>query len=249
MQGNGQQLKFLSSYKKGDLYFARSCFGNALAIDAGYAPAHVGLSFTYSLAWMHNLDGDYLNRVALDRAHDAARRAIHFNPRLPKARAEFGFCELWKRNYRSALDGFEYAISLNPSFCDWRYAAALTLDGQFEITKRVVQDYMCRDPIYPAMAIGWLGIALHMQGRYREALTPLLEFRDRAPGHRGAHSQLAAVYARLGMDDEAREELAALLQIDPAHRIGHHIRALQPYRHREHNEHLWKGLRMAGLPE
>jgi adenylate cyclase len=249
MQGNGQQLKFLATYKKDDLYLARSCFEHALAIDGGYAPAHVGLSFTHSLAWMHNLDSDYLNRAALERAHEVARRAIHFNPRLPKARAELGFCELWKRNYRAALDGFQYAVSLNPNFCDWRYAAALTLDGQFEATIRVIQDYMRRDPLYPAMAIGWLGIALHMQGRYREALKPLLEFRDRAPGHRGAHSQLAAVYARLGMGDEARQELAALLKIDPQHRIGHHIRALQPYRLQEHNEHLWEGLRMAGLPD
>lgn len=247
MQGNGQQLKFLSTYKRKDLYVARSCFENALALDADYAAAYVGLSFTYSLAWMHNLDGDYLNRAALDRAHEAARHAIHSNSRLPKARAELGFCELWKRNYRAALDGFQYAISLNPNFCDWRYAAALTLDGQFEATISIVQDYMRRDPFYPAMAIGWLGIALHMQGRYSEALPPLLEFRDRAPGHRGAHSQLAAVYARLGMDEDARQELTALLKIDPEHRIGHHIRALQPYRLQEHNEHLWEGLRMAGL--
>lgn len=249
MQGNGQQLKFLSTYEKNDLYLARSCFEKALDIDAGYAPGHVGLSFTYSLAWMHNLDGDYLNPAALDRAHDAARLAIHFNARLPKARAELGFCELWKRNHQAALEGFQYAITLNPNFCDWRYAAALTLDGQFEATISIVQDYMRRDPFYPAMAIGWLGIALHMQGRYREALAPLLEFRDRAPGHRGAHSQLAAVYARLGMDDDARQELTALLKIDPEHRIGHHIRALQPYRLQEHNEHLWEGLRMAGLPD
>lgn len=249
MQGNGHQLKFLSTYKKDDLYKARSCFNNALAIDAGYAPAHVGLSFTFSLAWMHNLDGDYLNQSALDRANEAARLAIHFNPRLPKARAELGYCALWRKNYRAALDGFEQAISLNPNFCDWRYAAALTLDGQFEATIRVVQDYMRRDPFYPAMAIGWLGIALHMQGRYHDALTPLLEFRDRAPAHRGARTQLAAVYARLGMEDEAQQELAALLKIDPGHRIGHHIRALQPYRLRDHNEHLWEGLRMAGLPD
>jgi adenylate cyclase len=108
---------------------------------------------------------------------------------------------------------------------------------------------MRRDPLYPAMAVGRLGIALHMQGRYDEAVVPLREFKTRAPVHRACHTHLAAVYARLGMRKEARAAISDLLAIDPGHCISHHIRLLSPYREQSHNEHLWEGLRTASLPD
>jgi hypothetical protein len=49
----------------------------------------------------------------------------------------------------------------------------LTYDGRFAKAIAVIEDYMRRDPLYPAVAICWIGITLHMQGRYDEALAPL----------------------------------------------------------------------------
>jgi len=99
------------------------------------------------------------------------------------------------------------------------------------------------------MVLGWHGISIFMQERYEEALPLLLDFRARAPNHRASHSYLAAAYARLGMMDEARAEIAELTRIDPSYRIRHHIRLLAPYRMPAHNKLLWEGLRMAGLPD
>ncbi len=247
MRGNGHLRTFQASYGAADLHAARDRYDAALEIDPRYAPALVGRAFTHALAWMHRLDADYLSPAALDRAHEDARLAVRCDPRLPQARAEVGYSALWKRDYRTALEGFAQAVVLNPNFCDWRHAAVLTYDGQCETAERVVRDYMRRDPYFPAMAIGWLGIARHMQGRYAEALAPLIEFRDRVPTHRGARAQLAAVYARLRMQDEAEREVAELLALNPDERIGCHVRQHSPFRLAAHNELLWEGLRIAGL--
>ena len=59
-----------------------------------------------------------------------------------------------RRDYRSALEGFEQAVALSPNFCDWRHAAVLTYDGQLKKAIGVVREYMLRDPHFPAMAVG-----------------------------------------------------------------------------------------------
>jgi TolB-like protein/Tfp pilus assembly protein PilF len=240
---------FQSTFGKDDLDNARASFERALQLDPRYARAHAGLSSSWLQAWIHNLDQNYLSQDALARAEEAARLAVQSDALLPAAWAQRGFVAVWQRQHAFSLESFERAIALNPNFCEYRYAAALAYDGQLERAAATLKDFIRRDPLVFPMVLGWRGISIFMQERCEEALPLLLDFRARAPNHRASHSYLAAAYARLGMMDEARAEIAELTRMDPSHRIRHHVRLLAPYRMPAHNEFLWEGLRMAGLPD
>jgi adenylate cyclase len=249
IKASDELLIFQSTLRKEGLYVARNLFQRALDIDPSYARAHAGLSSVGTSAWLHNIDGNYANPAALDRAGEWALRAVQLDPLLPTAWAAQAYVVMWKRQHARALEGFEHAIAINPNYCDWRYAIALNYDGQFERGIEVVRDYMRRDPFYPPIAVAFLGIGFHMLKRYEEALVALRESSARAPNHRVAHLRIASICARLGRMDEARKAVGELLRLDPAHRIQHHIAMFAPFREQAHNEHLWEGLRMAGLPD
>jgi predicted Zn-dependent protease len=59
---------------------------------------------------------------------------------------------------------------------------------------------------------------------------------------------LAAACAHLGRTEKASEALARYVEFDPSATVSHLQRQL-PYRNKEQAEHLWQGLRKAGLPE
>lgn len=240
---------WLSTTAKEHLLMARHCFEQALKLDPNYARAYAGLSSTYSVCWMHKADDGYANPKTLDHAAALALQAVQCDPLLPRAHSEQGYVSVWRREYRASLAGFERAIALNPNYFDWRYCTALTYDGQFEKSVQILQECMRRDPFYPPVALGFLGIGLHMQKRLEEALVPTREFAARLPNHRGALTRLAAICAQLGLMDEARKAVAELLRLDPEYCIHHHVRLFAPHREQAHNEYLWEGLRLAGLPE
>ena len=108
-------LTFMATLNKQGLYASRDLFQRAVKIDPGYARAHAGLASTYTHAWLHNLDADYANPAALDRASVHALRAVQLDPLLPTAWAAQAYVAMWKREHARALQGFEHAVALNPN--------------------------------------------------------------------------------------------------------------------------------------
>ena len=94
-----------------------------------------------------------------------------------------------------------------------------------------------------------LGFARYMLKEYSEALPPLRECTSRAPNVSQGHIWLAANLAQLGQLDEARAEAAEVLRIDPKYTIDGTQRRLALFKRPEDAEHLFDGLRKAGLPE
>jgi adenylate cyclase len=60
---------------------------------------------------------------------------------------------------------------------------------------------------------------------------------------------LAATYAQLRKIDEARAKAAEVLRVDPKITIEKTQALLMPFKRPEDAEHLFDGLRKAGLPE
>jgi len=90
-----------------------------------------------------------------------------------------------------------------------------------------------------------LGRALFGSRRYAEAL----EAYKQIGAPRYSHlAFLAACYAQLGRDAEAREQTAAVLKLEPDFGIKRFVRALA-YREMNDRNHLEEALRKAGLPD
>jgi adenylate cyclase len=105
------------------------------------------------------------------------------------------------------------------------------------------------DPFYSPSALGVLGLARYLLKEYSQALLPLRDCISRAPGVREGHVWLAANLALLGRLDEARAEAAEVLRIDRKFTIDGTSRRLFLYKRPEDAEHIFDGLRKAGLPE
>ncbi len=240
---------FLSSFKAEELYEARHRFDKSLSIDSDYARATVGTSFTYSIAYVQAFDSDHLNRDALDRAYALARRAIQLDPNLAEGHSHLGNVLRLRGDHDAAIAEFERAMTLNPNFTDWRFVAVLVCAGQSRRAVEVGQANMRLDPFYPPFASGWFGLAHYMLKKHLGALPPLRECVSRAPNWAAGHAWLAATYAQLGRFEEARDEAAEVLRINPNYTIERTQKRVCLFKHAKDAAHLHDGLRRASLPQ
>ena len=90
-----------------------------------------------------------------------------------------------------------------------------------------------------------MGLAFIELGRFDEAIVAGKKALRQNPSFSVAHRCLASAYAHVGLDAEAREAAARLLEVDPAFTISAWIA-----RGGQSNAKLMtEGLRKAGLPE
>jgi len=239
----------MSSFNAADLYEARRLLEHSIALDPHYARACASLSNTYLAAWVYPLDEDFLAPAALDRAHRLARKAVQLDPNLPIAHANLGAVLTQYGQHDQSIAEFEKASALNPNFTDWRFGLALQRAGEPARGIQVVEAHMRYDPFYLPLVAGHLGLARYMLREYAQALPQLRECTSRAPDMSLGHVWLAANLAQLGQLDEAHVEAAEVLRIDPKYTIDGTQRRMALYKRPEDAEHLFDGLRKAGLPE
>ncbi|MBL6949002.1 MAG: tetratricopeptide repeat protein [Rhodospirillales bacterium] len=177
-QGNPQAgihyRQGLERDRAGDVAGAVEAFGEAVAIEPGYADAWMEMGLVFNR----------LNR--LDDALEALRRAVMADPHSALAFYNFG-CVLERAGHADkALDVFAEAARLKANFVEAHHAQA-GARKRLNDFDGAVKDY--RAAIDAAGAVG----------------------RDFAP----AHAALANTLRELGHTDEAHEEFARAIALDP----------------------------------
>ena len=244
-----RHASYWSSFNAAELYEVRLLLQQSIAIDPGYARAYARLAWTYYTSWVNALDDDHLNPAALDRAYELACRAVQLDPNLPQARAELGRILVPRREHDAAVAEFERVMMLNPNLTDWRFGEVLVYAGDPARAIEVIERHMRSDPFYVSLAPGWLGLAYYLLKQYAQALPLLRECVSRAPNFRAGHVWLAATYAQIGNVEQARAEAAEVLRIQPKWTIEGTQARISRFKRTEDAEHLFDGLRKAGLPE
>ncbi|HUQ51701.1 MAG TPA: tetratricopeptide repeat protein [Gammaproteobacteria bacterium] len=109
--------------------FAIEMFHQAIALDAGYAPAWAALALSYVLLYRYAFASDANRSEALS----AAQRALELDPKLAEAWAAKGAATTLSRHYRDAEAAFEQAVKLGPNSFEahYYYARAATETGDF----------------------------------------------------------------------------------------------------------------------
>ena len=248
LQAMDAYVTYWRSYRVAELCEVRRLLEKSLAIDPKYARAWARHGGTHLTAWINPHDRDHLDPAALDRAHELVRKAVQFDPNVPEAQAILAHVLGRRGDYDAAIAAIERAMALNPNFMDWRFAEVLVLAGEPERAIAAVERHMRLDPFYVPLAPGWLGLAYYVLEQHSQALAPSRECAARAPNVRLGHLCLAAAYAQLGRLDEARTEAAEVLRADPKWTINKGARLL-PFKRPADAEHLFDGLRKAGLPD
>lgn len=232
-------------YRKESNAMARQTFERAIALDPNYAKAYVWLSWAYFIDWEFQwTEGP----GALDRSHEAARKAVALDDSLSDAHTVLGWSSLWKKQHDVAIAELERAVSLDPN-SERAYAflaEVLNFTGRPDEAIGFVKKAMRLDPNYPPPLAFHLAHSYFLLRRYDEAVAALQDALRRNLDFLPARRVLAVVYAELGREKEARAEVAEILRISPEASLER-WRERMPYKNQADLERFIAGLRKAGL--
>jgi TolB-like protein/DNA-binding SARP family transcriptional activator/Flp pilus assembly protein TadD len=241
---------------KGDYRYAQECLERAIELDPGLAQAHHHLSLVKFFTWMERWVDD-LDKVFAEALH-AARDALARDDTDSMVQAHLGMLHMYRREFDQAGLRFAEALRLNPN--DSR---ALGLYGLFlSAIGRAEQaiDQFARaerlNPLRPRWLNRLKGIAYFSAGRYADAIAAF-RLNEAAPVNQ-ERGWLAASCAQAGRLEEAGAYLQSFLCVAqkemavlPGRTVGAWRSCWRPieYQNEEDFDHLFDGLRKAGLPE
>jgi TolB-like protein/Tfp pilus assembly protein PilF len=243
---------FLERRTAEDLPKALAAFERAIALDAGYALAYVGLADTYILSTTY-ADAPAVEAMAMARR--AVAKALQLDDGLPAAHAWLGvILSEYDWDWAQAEQEFRKAIELNPNFAYGHkvYAEYLSYVGRFD--DAIAEARLARqlDPV-SVITNTLVGVVLYRARRYDEALVELRQAIDMDPDHPIAYLPLGLAYSMKGLHREAVSTLDKGLSLAPlssemvaqlahAHgRAGNHDRAraaLEAFQARSQAQHV-----------
>jgi tetratricopeptide (TPR) repeat protein len=179
--------------------------------DPDYADAWAGLCNMYVDEYRFNFNP---RPDPLDRAFEAARRAVGLDPTSQWARQGLAAVHFFRHDLDMFLAEAERAISLNPSspgaLAD--LGAYLLYVGD-ERGIAMIRKAMALDPLHPTVLYTLVAHHHFDRGEYEEAVVAARKVD--APGFYYAQLLLAVIYAELDRPREARSALEELLRLWP----------------------------------
>jgi adenylate cyclase len=227
---------------------SRHLYEKALEIEP-----HNVLALT-GIAWSHLIDlGSRWNSATeqiLDVAEEYVRRALEVDSTDYRVHSVLSSILRNRGLHDQALKHAEQAVSLNPNDAEGcvMLGSQLLRMGRPTDALTWISKAMRLNPFHPAWYLYSIGEAHYQARDYEQAIAPLKTAIARFPRFITPRRHLAATYAQLGRLEEARDEVATLLKIDPTLSISMYRQQL-PYQRTEDRDHYLDGLRKAGLPE
>ena len=241
---------------KDDLLEAQRYFERALELDPDFATAYANLALSY----MYEYESDWADArlEALDHAYKLAQRAVELDRANSIAWLALAWAQLSRDQHELARIAIERAIALNPNDYDilcikgW----CLALSGDPAECIACMNEAIRVNPFAPVDCLIAMGIAEYTARHYEAAI-------ERYGAITGLallkHACLAACYAQLGRDGEARAAVAEALELArtelatqqgaEAESLRTYLAAMFHFQNPTSFEHLLDGLRKAGLPE
>jgi TolB-like protein/Tfp pilus assembly protein PilF/tRNA A-37 threonylcarbamoyl transferase component Bud32 len=222
---------------------ARTALERAVQVAPSYAYAWAMLSIVIVA---EHQGGFNPQPNPLERALQAARRAIELDSSGHRGYQALALVLFFRKEMQAFRTAAEKAIALNPmDGCNIAHLGSyIAYAGEWERGCALVEHALQLNPNHP----GWFWFPLffnaYRKRDYHGALSYALKVN--LPSYYGTHMALAAAYAQLGQQDEARKALQELLKLQPdAARIARPT--LSMTHDPELVEHMIDGLRQAGL--
>src|SRR5262245_3995586 len=194
-------------------------FEKAIELDPRFAAAFAFLGRVHITEWAM---GWSQGPQTLGRAFELAQRAVALDGSLPTAYLALGFVYLWEKQHGQAIAETEKSITLDPNFAEG-YAALgdiLNYAGRPGEAIELLEKAMHLDPYYPVAYLFNLGRAHYLLRQYEEAIAVLKRVLTRNPDHASTYGYLGAIYSELGRLEEARDQMAEALRLNPAYSLS-----------------------------
>jgi adenylate cyclase len=205
-----------------------------------------GACYTRNVLWGYSTDPQFDRKEAVR----LLRLALSLDDGDPEILARAAFISAYMvGDCESEIEMTDRAVALNPnSFLAWLVRGQVyRIAGQREEALQSFERALRASPVDPLLHLTFvgMGVTLVELRRFDEAIAAGKKALRQTPSNPAAHRCLAAAFAHLGRDAEAREAAARLLEVDPGFTISRWIA-----RGGQSNAKLViEGLRKAGLPE
>jgi TolB-like protein/DNA-binding SARP family transcriptional activator len=202
----------LNRYTKDGELEARRYFERALELDPDYAAAYAGLSISY----LHEYEASWCEapEEALERAYTLAQKAVALDDADSPARYAIASACYYRGQHELAMVHVEKALELNPNdyhnICSKGYFLAFSDRPSESIA--CSNEAMRLNPLTPDNCLFAIGIAEYVAGRYEEALAA---FGKTKGWGLLRPAWIAACYAQLGRDAQARAAVAEVRDLAP----------------------------------
>jgi adenylate cyclase len=189
----------------------REYFEQAIALDASYAPAYVGLSLYHSWASANGIFAP----EHWPLAEEAVQKALELDDTLVETYNALAAVEIYyKRNWTAAECAFRRGIELDPNLGDIpaHYGVCLSYFGRFEEAIAQQNRAMELDPFFPGNNLHF-GTILFFNRDYDRAAAQLAKTLELFPNYAAAHESFGNVCAQKGMKHEAITHWCAALSL------------------------------------
>ena len=241
-----QALEQIYRMNKDGIILARQLLKEAIALDPNFPMAYVFLGVTYAMPVRLGISKS--PQQSLMQASQLAQKALALDDSYSIA---YGLlCTIYSLmgHHDRAIELGERAITLGPndSIAHGWYGLALEIGGRPAEAIPVIEKALRLDPIPPSWLYDSLGLAYNLIGKYEEAIDFENKALRRSPNDFFAHIHLTASYAEAGRMEQAREQTAELLRINPKFTLSALSKAY-PFKNPDDLQHLVNALSKAGL--
>jgi adenylate cyclase len=210
-------MELRNQFNKEALNLARRYAEETISLDPGYAMGYVVLAIVIQHELM--VGSNKLPRTeALQQSLELAEKAVTLDPSSSHAYAILGANYYMSQKPEKALSAAKHAIALSPNdaLAYDIMGAALMASEQFHDAIPMFQKSLRLSPIpISSVLILRLGASYRFVGQNEESIATFQKGLQLWPDNLLGHAYLAATYATVGRDQEARMEAAEVLRIDP----------------------------------
>jgi adenylate cyclase len=194
---------------------ARQMFEKAIELDPGYATAYAALGWYYfsNAGW----GWTEFPAQALQQAEDLAHKALSLDQANAAAHRLLGYIYLYRTQYDFATSELQLAIELNPNdaLSHRLLGSVMLYSGKIDDAIHSLESTISFDPSFTPGTVMELALAYYLKERYDDSIRILQRGLARRPDYVGHHIVLAAAYAQLDRSEDAAQEVATVLRLDP----------------------------------
>jgi adenylate cyclase len=242
-----QANQFNQQFNKEGSVTARRYAEEAIALDPAYSAGYRVLAVV-TINEMFVGTAKTSRAEALQQALELAQKAVALEPSA-QSHATLAYVYVFLQNSEKALSEAEKAVALSPnstSAYDCMGAALLAAE-RFQEAIAMLQKSLRLSPIpSSSVVLLRLGSAYRWAGQHDEAIAAYQRAVELYPDNLPGHAMLAAMYAVIGHDAEARAEAAEVLKIDPNFSAERFVKAIST-RNQTLLDQALNDLRKAGL--
>jgi adenylate cyclase len=247
----GKAQEHFRRFTKDENRLARQMAKEVIDLDPKYPDGYI------ILGWTHYIDArlgwSKYPKESLARAEELARKALVLDDSQAFPHLMLASIYRMRGQWDEPLAETEHAVSIAPHpENSYHLAIALRLSGRPEESIALFKTAMRTDPIPAAFVIENLGGAYFDAGRYEDALTEFKKLLDLSKkgefNPEFTHINLAATYAMLGREKEARKQASEVIKINPKFSLKFDVKR-RGYKNRADTDRWIDALGKAGLPD